>query len=68
MRKVLVLSFLFLALASAGHAQTVYQKDRWGARLLFVQENTIRQKDRWGEQLLWYDENSGVVRQKDRWV
>lgn len=67
MRKVLVLSLLILAFATAGHAQTVYQKDRWGARLLFLQENTVRAQDRWGEQLLWYDESSGVIRQKDRW-
>ena len=67
MRKVLVLSLLILAFATAGHVQTVYQKDRWGARLLFLQENTVRAQDRWGEQLLWYDESSRVVRQKDRW-
>ena len=53
--------------AVMAHAQTVYQKDRWGAKLYYMQDNAIRQKDRWGEQLLWYDAATQQVRQKDRW-
>ena len=39
----------------AVHAQTVYQKDRWGAKLYYMQENTIRQKDRWGAPVYYFD-------------
>lgn len=65
MRKVLVLSLIILAFATAGHAQTVYQKDRWGARLLFLQENTVRAQDRWGTPLYYFD--GQTLRIKDRW-
>ena len=58
---------IVFALVVASRAQTVYQKDRWGAKLYYMQENTIRMKDRWGEPLLWYDAAARQVRQKDRW-
>ncbi len=67
MRKTIILTLLFLGFVTAGLAQTVYQKDRWGAKLLFFQDNTIRIKDRWGDPILWYDENANTLRQKDRW-
>ena len=68
MKKRIVFLFAIITfLAPAGRAQTVYQKDRWGAKLYYMEENTIRQKDRWGLQLLWYDAATQQVRQKDRW-
>ena len=67
MKKTISLLLFVLAIAASGLAQTVYQKDRWGAKLYYMQENTIRLKDRWGEQLLWYDAASQQVRLKDRW-
>ena len=42
-------------LAATAHAQTVNQKDRWGAKLYFMQENTIRQRDRWGAPVYYFD-------------
>ncbi len=66
-KQFILFCIIVLALAVASHAQTVYQKDRWGAKLYYVQDNTIRQKDRWGEPLLWYDAAARQVRQKDRW-
>ena len=60
-----VICSVLLFLAVSGDAQTVYQKDRWGARLYFMQENTIRQKDRWGTPLYYLD--GQTLRQKDRW-
>ena len=47
--------------------QTVYQKDKWGAKLLYFQENAVRVQDRWGEQILWYDAAHNTIRVKDRW-
>ncbi len=41
--------------AVTAHAQTVYQKDRWGAKLYYMQENSIRQKDRWGDAVYYFD-------------
>lgn len=55
MRKTIILTLLFLDLATAGLAQTVYQKDKWGAKLLFFQDNTIRIKDRWGDAVYYFD-------------
>ena len=37
---------IVLTLSVASRAQTVYQKDKWGAKLYYMQENTIRMKDR----------------------
>ena len=67
MRKRLTILLFVLAVAATSHAQTVYQKDRWGAKLLFFQENAVRVQDRWGEQILWYDAAYSTVRLKDRW-
>ena len=67
MHKTFITALFVLALAATSHAQTVYQKDRWGAKLLFFQENAVRVQDRWGEQILWYDAAYSTVRQKDRW-
>ena len=66
-KRVYIIMAVVTLFAVMSHAQTVYQKDRWGAKLYYMQENTIRQKDRWGEQLLWYDAAAQQVRQKDRW-
>lgn len=66
-KRVTVIIAVVTLLAITAHTQTVYQKDRWGAKLYYVQDNTIRQKDRWGEPLLWYDAAARQVRQKDRW-
>lgn len=67
MRKALATALFVLALAAGGCAQTVYQKDRWGAKLLYFQENAMRLQDRWGDQILWYDNANSIVRLKDRW-
>ncbi|MBR4136083.1 MAG: hypothetical protein IKU03_06725 [Bacteroidales bacterium] len=67
MRKAFILSILLISVAATSHAQTVYQKDRWGAKLLFFQEDAVRICDRWGEQILWYDADYNTIRQKDRW-
>ena len=67
MKQIAILYLITVCLTVAGHAQTVYQKDRWGTKLYYMTENTIRQKDKWGEQLLWYDAATQQVRQKDRW-
>lgn len=67
MRKVLIAALFFLAFSAAGISQTVSQKDKWGAKLLYFQENAVRIHDRWGEQILWYDTACSTVRQKDRW-
>lgn len=66
-QRILLLFAVITILAITGDAQTVYQKDRWGAKLYYMQDNTIRMKDRWGEQLLWYDAANRQVRIKDRW-
>lgn len=67
MCKVLIPALFVLALSVAGVAQTVHQKDKWGAKLLYFQENEVRLQDRWGEQILWYDAAHNTIRQKDRW-
>ena len=54
-KRITTLIALIVFFAVTGEAQTVYQKDKWGAKLFYMQENTIRMKDRWGEPLLWYD-------------
>lgn len=61
-----VVAFLTIVMMTA-QAQTVYQKDRWGAKLFYMENNTIRMGDRWGEQLLWYDASTQQVLLKDRW-
>ena len=66
-KRVAVIIAVVTLFAVTVHAQTVYQKDRWGAKLYYIQEHSIRQKDRWGEPLLWYDAAKQQVRQKDRW-
>ena len=66
-KRISVIIAVVAIFAATGHAQTVYQKDRLGAKLYYVQDNTFRQKDRWGEPLLWYDAAARQVRQKDRW-
>ena len=66
-KEFILFCIIALTLTVASRAQTIYQKDKWGAKLYYMQENTIRMKDRWGEQLLWYDAASRQVRQKDRW-
>lgn len=66
-KEFILFCIIALTLTVTSCAQTVYQKDKWGAKLYYMQENTIRMKDRWGEQLLWYDAASRQVRQKDRW-
>jgi hypothetical protein len=66
-KQVSIIMAVITLFAVMAHAQTVYQKDRWGAKLYYMQDNAIRQKDRWGEQLLWYDAATQQVRQKDRW-
>ena len=66
-KRIVVLVATTVLLAVTTHAQTVYQKDRWGAKLYYMQENTIQLKDRWGEHLLWYDAANRQVRIKDRW-
>ena len=64
-KRISVIIAVVAIFAATGHAQTVYQKDRWGAKLYYMQENTIRMKDRWGEPLLYFD--GLTIRQKDRW-
>ena len=45
---------------------TVYQKDKWGAKLYYFDEtNTMRIKDKWGDKLFYFDGKS--IRQKDKW-
>ena len=77
-KKILfIFSFLFVMITIIP-AQTIYQKDRWGAKLFYIEDNTIKQnklfyieentvkmKDRWGDALLYFDGNT--IRQKDRW-
>ena len=41
--------------AVTAHAQTVYQKDRWGAPLYYLDGQTLRQKDRWGDAVYYFD-------------
>lgn len=41
--------------AVMAHAQTVYQKDRWGAPLYYLDGQTLRQKDRWGDAVYYFD-------------
>ena len=48
MKKSTIILLLLLSLATMGEAQTVYQKDRWGAALYYLDGNTLRIKDRWG--------------------
>lgn len=64
-KRISVIIAVVAIFAATGHAQTVYQKDRWGAKLYYVQDNTIRQKDRWGAPLYYLD--GQTLRQKDRW-
>ncbi len=64
MKKTITVLFFFLIMSTLS-AQTVYQKDRWGAKLFYIEDNTMRQKDRWGDKLLFFDEQT--IRQKDRW-
>ena len=66
-KEFILFCIIVLTITVASRAQTVYQKDKWGAKLYYMQENTIRMKDRWGEQLLWYDAALQQVRLKDRW-
>ena len=54
-KQFILFCIIVLALAVASRAQTVYQKDRWGAKLYYVQDNTIRQKDRWGDAVYHFD-------------
>ena len=51
-KEFILFCIIALTLTVASRAQTVYQKDKWGAKLYYMQENAIRMKDRWGEQLL----------------
>ena len=64
-KRVTVIIAVVTLFVVTAHAQTVYQKDRWGAKLYYMQDNTIRMKDRWGAPLYYIDGNT--LRQKDRW-
>ena len=56
MKKRIVILFAMAVLpAVTALAQTVYQKDRWGAKLYYFEENTMRLKDRWGVPIYWFD-------------
>lgn len=54
-KRIVVLVATTVLLAVTTHAQTVYQKDRWGAKLYYMQENTIQLKDRWGAPVYYFD-------------
>ena len=64
-KRVSIIMAVATLFAVTVHAQTVFQKDRWGAKLYYMQDNTIRQKDRWGAPLYYLD--GQTLRQKDRW-
>ncbi len=54
MRKIFFI-LLLLALTIPIIAQTtVRQKDQWGAKLYYIDNQTIRQKDQWGEKLVCF--------------
>lgn len=61
----LIAAFFSLNLYSFSQT-TVYQKDKWGAKLYYVDEtNTMRIKDKWGDKLYYFD--GKTIRLKDKW-
>ena len=61
----LIAVFFFLNLYLFSQT-TVYQKDKWGAKLYYVDEtNTMRIKDKWGDKLYYFD--GKTIRLKDKW-
>ena len=60
----LIAAFFFLNLYLFSQT-TVYQKDKWGAKLYYVDEtNTMRIKDKWGDKLYYFD--GKTIRLKDK--
>ena len=55
MKQIAILCLITVCLTVAGHAQTVYQKDRWGTALYYLDGNTLRMKDRWGAPVYYFD-------------
>lgn len=54
-KQVAVIIAVVTLFAVTVHAQTVYQKDRWGAPLYYLDGQTLRQKDRWGAPVYYFD-------------
>ena len=54
-KEFILFCIIVLTITVASRAQTVYQKDKWGAKLYYMQENTIRMKDRWGAPVYYFD-------------
>ena len=40
-KRIISLIAIMILLALAGYSQTVYQKDRWGAKIFHMTETTI---------------------------
>lgn len=63
--KKLILLFSFCILGFTLSAQTIYQKDKWGEKLFYIEGNVLKIKDKWGKPIYYFDGQS--IRIKDKW-
>ena len=56
LRKAALFTALFFLNFYLFSQTTIYQKDKWGAKLYYVDEtNTMRIKDKWGAPIFYFD-------------